>query len=239
MKMSILILGTLVALSSPAQKPRDRAISPVRVPKGYSIPRITHSPDGRYGVLVPDLERYDWYAEQNKVIDLRTGRAIATIHAHSGAVKANHVEIEKPNWSRDGSLLLWRVAGKWSPTALVLIKIKRSRVLLQVNILDTVQKAILARTKKASPRKYRAAVRRNRGNAAAYPEGFTVDVSVSVEPGAPLTLPLNVGAYLTSNPKGIESYPKSAELNSELKGVITKNGRFRVKVFRLLPASRN
>jgi hypothetical protein len=196
---------------------------------------MTRSPDRRYGVLVPDRDLLDWDKEQNRLIDLRTGRTLALIHAHSGAISANHIDIEKPNWSRDSSLLLWRVAGKWEPTALVLIKIRNRQVAWQRNILDVAQKEILARTRRAKRGGYLAAKKENSGNGAAYPGGFTVDVTVGIEPGAPLSLPFKLTATLTSNPKQIESYPKNAEVNSELRGVVTKGGNFRVTRFSLRP----
>jgi len=49
--------------------------------------------------------------------------------------------------------------------------------------------------------------------------------------GQPLRLPLAIIASLTANPKHLEWYPKSAELNSELRCVVTKSGRFRVTHF--------
>lgn len=218
-----------------AQKPQSRPARSLRLPKGYSIPPITRSPDGRYGVLIPDINHYDWHKEQNKLIDLRTGRTLAVIHAFPTALHKSHGQIDAGNWSRDRSLFLWRVEGKWSPTALVLLKIRNGRVLWQLNILRAAQKATLIRTKRASPRRYRAAMRENKGNGAAYPDGFTVDVTVNVEPGKTLTLPLNVTASLTANPKELEGYPKEAELKSELSGIVTKAGKFKVTGFALAP----
>ena len=49
---------------------------------------------------------------------------------------------------------------------------------------------ILARSRKAKPRKYAAAKKENTGNGAAYPDGFTINVMVRGEDGAPLTFPL-------------------------------------------------
>jgi hypothetical protein len=232
-KFLVFIFSELLALPCMAQKPEGRSVHYLRLPKGYSVPQITRSPSGRFGVLVPDRDHYKWVEEQNKLIDLRTGRILAVIHAHSGAVQANHVEIEPGNWSRDGSLFLWRVGGKWCPTALVLLKIQNNKVLWQLNVLVAAQRAILTRTKRSSPTRYRAAVRENHGSGAAFPEGFTVNVTVNVDPGKPLSMPLNFTASFTSNPKQIESYPKSAELNSDLKGIITKDGKLNVMSFAL------
>src|ERR1051325_2750286 len=116
------VVLSLLACPDIAQKAEQNHAHSLNIPKGYSIPKIARSPDGRYGVLVPDRAEFDSYEEQNKLVDLWTGRVLATIHAHSGAIRANHVDIERGNWSRDRTFFLWRVAGKWCPTALVLIK---------------------------------------------------------------------------------------------------------------------
>ncbi len=224
----LIVAASLAAAACPGQQ---RAAQTPKLPAGYSVPQIARSPDGRYGVLVPDLKHYDWAKEQNRLVDLRTGRVLAVIHAHSGAVGANHVDIEKGNWSPDGSLFLWRVAGKWCPTALVLLKVDGGKVAWQLDVLDAAQQAILTRTRKAKPGSYRAAVKQNEGNGPVYPDGFTVDVTVNVEPGQPLKLPLKVTATLTSNPKMIPDYPKAAQLDSVLSGAVSADGKFRVAAF--------
>ena len=119
----------------------------------------------------------------------------------------------------------------------MLLKIRNGRLLWQFNVLEAAQRAIMTRTKRASPRRYKAAVRENKGSGGAYPDGFTVSVDVNVEAGKPLILPLKVTVSLTSNPKQIESYPKRAELNSELSGILTKEGRFKVTRFALTSKS--
>jgi len=63
----------------------------------------------------------------------------------------NHGGIQPSRWSADGSLLLWEVAGKWSPRALVLLKIEDGKVKWQRNLLKTARQEILARTRKAAP----------------------------------------------------------------------------------------
>jgi hypothetical protein len=238
MNLWMIVFLAHLAVASPAQSDGGARPRSLALPKGYSVPKITVSPDGRYGVLVPEREHYDWDKEQNKVVELKTRRVLATIHAHSGAVRANHVEIEAGNWSRDRSLFLWRVAGKWSPTALVLLKIRDGKVVWQRNILEDMQQGILRRTRRASPRGYRAAVRENRGSGAAFPDGFTIPVEVNVKPGEPLVLPLSVTASLTSNPKRIESYPQAARVNSRMTAAVSADGRISVKRFGLAPDSR-
>ena len=87
------------------------------------------------------------------------------------------------------------------------------------------------------------AKKENKGNGTAFPDGFTVNVRVegdqerggateNVE-GKPISLPLKVHAELTSNPKEMEDWPKEAQLDSELDGVITPERQLNVTRFRL------
>jgi len=199
------------------------------IPKGFSVPATTHSPDHRYGVTVPMIEQEEQLKDaQNSLVDLQTGRVVAVIHANPGWNRMNHGGVLPSRWSADGSLLLWEVDGKWSPDALVLLKMEKGEVVWQTDILKAAQEAILMRTKKAAPQKYAAAKKANAGNGAAYPEGFTIDV----EAIDPVALPLNIRVALTSNPKGIENFP---DVESNLEGFIDAQGRFFVKTFHLSP----
>lgn len=88
------------------------------------------------------------------------------------------------------------------------------------------QQAILTRTRKAAPEKYAVAKEANAGNGSAFPEGFTIDV----EALDPISCPLHLRAVLTSNPKGIEDFPK---LDSHLDAIVDKDGKFKVTDFQL------
>lgn len=66
----------------------------------------------------------------------------------------------------------------------------------------------------------------NKGSGSAYPDGFTVNVESTLDGKKP-TLPFPVLVTLTSNPKGIEDYPKGAELNAEMKAIVDVDGKFR------------
>ena len=226
-------IACLLAAACPGQGPQAQTRISLRLPPGRTVPALTRSPDGRYGVTVPSLELWNEAPGQNQLVDLTTGRVLATLCGRSAPLSANHVDVEAPNWSADGSLLLWRVAGKWSPWALVLVRIRHGRALWQRDILRVAQQAILTRTKRVRPRQYRAAVRQNEGNGFVYPDGFTVDVAVNVEPGGRLSLPLKVTATLTSNPKRIPDYPKEAQLDSVLSAFVTADGKFVVTRFAL------
>ena len=51
------------------------------------------------------------------------------------------------------------------------------------------------------------------------------------EESAPLKLPLPVHVQLTSNPKGMEDFPKEAQLDAMLTAEVGKDGKLVVKSF--------
>jgi hypothetical protein len=198
----------------------------------YVTPSFTFSPDGRYGVMIPVW--HDEGAQQpdermNKVVDLQTNRVVTVIHADPGYNRAlNFHETASPHWSADSSVLLWKVNGKWFPDALVLLKLKDDKERWQLDLMKASQRAILARTRAASPQPYSAAKRANSGNGSAYPEGFTVNVTTDEDK---LAFPHHVLVDLTANPKGIEDFP--ANLDSHLDAIVTPEGEYVVTKFRL------
>ena len=217
-----LAIATNIAVAAFGQSPP---------PLGFTIPERTLSPDKRFGVLVPDEKRYD-AGGKNQLVEVGTGRVLAEIAGEPGMERMNHGGVA-PRWSADSSLLLWKVEGKWFPRAFVLIKLDDGKVQWQLNLLKTGQQEILGRAREAEPKKYAAAKKRNSGNGAAYPEGFTVDVTTDGEENSPIALPLPVNVTLTSNPKAIEDYPENAELNATLEGQVDGDGKFKVLKFGL------
>jgi len=170
-------------------------------------------------VLAPaDFDHYDETKHQNKLVEVNTGRTLAVIDAEPGkAGFMNHGEIRPSRWSADGSLLLWEVGGKWSPRALVLLKIEDGKVKWQRNLLKMAQKAILTRTRKFLPKNFAA---------------FTaIDVQVTGKEDAPLSPPLAVHAEFDTNPKAMEP-PPSVYVHSEMEATIDSEGKFIVKSFR-------
>jgi hypothetical protein len=217
-----LTVGFLTAATALAQN----------VPANYSVPDTTLSPDHAYGVTVPQADHYDDIPNpQNQLVEVKTGRVLATIKADAGWDRGNYDSVLPPTWSPDGSLLLWHVDGKWSPTALVLINIQNGVVKWQLDLLKAAQQAILAQTKKAQPAKYAAAKKENSGNGSAYPDGFTVDVAALIPSNQPLALPLKVQANLTSNPKQDEGM---TDLDATITGSVDKNGKFTVTKFQII-----
>ena len=200
-----------------------------KFPEGFSVLPSSVSPDGRFGVIVPDDAHYKVGVAQNQLVETATGRVIAVIEAETGMEHMNHGGA-RASWSKDGSLLHWEVAGKWFPRAKVLTKMNDGKVLWQTNVLDQAQREILARARKAKPANYAAAMKANKGNGSAYPDGFTVNVE-STEDGKSPTLPFSVLVTLTSNPKGIEDFPKGANLDAEMKCTVDAAGKFKVLQF--------
>ena len=214
---SNLAIAALLIVAASAAEPK--------IPKGFSVPKSSLSPDKHYGVTVPILAEHDGSMDpKNSLIELQCGRVLAVIHANTGWDRMNHGEVLPSRWSRGGSLLLWEVDGKWFHDAFVLIKIEKGEVKWQTDILKAAQEAILTRTTKAAPKQYALAKKANEGSGSAYPEGFSVDV----EAVGRVTVPLNVRVALTSNPKQIEG---ESTLNSHMEAVVDSEGRFIVKDF--------
>jgi len=199
----------------------------------FLIPDGTLSPDGRYGVTVPifDSDAPNNLPEpKNALVAMDTRRTVATIDATPGYDRSlNHRSEPFATWSRDSSLLLWKVDGKWFPEALVLLKLENDQVSWQRDLMKLSQDAILSRTRTAAPKKYAIARKANKGNGSAYPQGFTIDVQAL----NPVSLPLHLRVTLTSNPKAIEDFPN---LDSHLDAIIDKQGKYIVKDFQLGPA---
>ncbi|MGI9088938.1 MAG: hypothetical protein ACR2HH_14550 [Chthoniobacterales bacterium] len=197
----------------------------LKLPQGSIVVPSSISPDHHYGVTAFDTTTGNPLPPEidyNRIADLRAGRLLGPIK--SSAVTTHGGDIFPARWSSDESLLVWEVDGKWSPRVLVLIQIRGSTILSQVDILTVAQQAILARTRKAAPERFAAAKAANRGSGSAYPEGFTIDV----EAFDPVSFPLRVRAILTSNPKDLEGFPN---LRSYLDGVVDSQGAFRRDTF--------
>jgi hypothetical protein len=197
------------------------------IPKGFTIPESTLSPDRSLGVTVPKLEDYEGLKNpKNSLVEVQSGGVLAVIRADTGWDRMNHGGVLPARWSPDGSLLVWQVDGKWSPDALVLLRLEKNKVLWQTDILKTAQQAILSRTKTAAPKKFASVKKAHVGWGSAYPDGFTVDV----EALDPVSLPMNIQVTLTSQPKDPE---RVAELNAHLRAIVDERGGFVVTDFGL------
>lgn len=214
------------------------------LPKGFTIPENTLSPDKHFGVTVPDFLNPPDDA-RNSLVDAHTGRVLAVIQAGNvGYNRMNHGGILPSRWSSDGSVLIWQVDGKWSDDALVVVKLQAGKVVWQTNVLKLGEQAILDRTKQAAPEKYGRVRKTNAGMGtmgpgqvggvddprSAYPEGFSIQVEVV----DPVKFPLRVTAELTSEAK--PGVPMFRYLQSHLTGVLSREGKLTVTSFDLGPA---
>ena len=201
----------------------------------YLTPPSTFSPDHRYGVTIPIFHikaAQEPDERMNNVVELRTGDVVSVLHADPpGYDRAlNHHGAPVARWSRDSSVLLWEIGGKWCPDALILLKIEQDRAKWQLDLLRTAQQAVLSRTRDAAPEQYKFCKDDNGGNGSAFPDGFTIDVTTGAQYAKTVSLPLAVHADLTANPKGIEGKPN---LDSHLDAVVTEDGKLVVKDFQL------
>jgi hypothetical protein len=205
-----------------------------KIPPGYVVLRCTISPNVRFGVLVPKLEELEHLEmttrAQNQVIELATGKVVAVIRTDwVGPTRQNHGGVLPARWSPDNSLLLWQVDGKWFRDAVVLLKFSNGKLDWQADITRAAQAECLLRTRRAEPKLYAQAMTDNVRDGKAYPDGFSVQVSVIGD----LKLPLQVRATLTSNPKALEELGMSPLLESTLLGFVDSGGRFQVSNFRV------
>ena len=198
----------------------------------YITPAFTFSPDHRYGVMIPvfHMEAAQEADDRlNKVVELRTHRIVAVIRGEPGYDRALHFhETAPPLWSADSSVLLWKVRGKWFPDAVVLLKLKKGKEKWQLDLMKAAQQAILSRTRNATPERYAAAKKANARSGSAYPDGFSVDVTTDEDK---IAFPYHVLADLTADPKVMGDFP--AVLQSHLDAIITEDGKFIVKKFKL------
>jgi hypothetical protein len=70
-------------------------------------------------------------------------------------------------------------------------------------------------------------------NDARFREGETDSGEIDKQKGHPISLPLKVHAELTSNPKQIDWCPEEAQLDSQLDGLLTNDGKFHPTSFSL------
>ena len=202
--------GEWIAYSSDRNGNADIWIQPV----GQENPRrVTSSPDNDWQPAWSRDGRYIAFRSE------RNGGGLYIVRPDgTGERKLADFGYE-PRWSADSSLLLWEVAGKWSPRALVLLKIEDGKVKWQRDLLKMAQQAILTRTRKFLPKDFAAFT------------AIDVHVNGNSKEDAPLSLPLAVHAEFDSNPKAMEP-PPSVYVHSEMEATIDSDAKLIVKKFR-------
>lgn len=204
--------------------------------KGFFVPDATKSPDGKYGVLVPDEDHVKEGAQQNQVVELATGKVLGTIEADTYAVWKDGGGVNSMTgyglgaaWSADGDVLSWNVGGEWFPSAWVLIKVENSAIAWQVDVLKKAQDIMLETTRATVPENY-AAVKMNKDNGSAYPDGFTIIPST---PEGGFTLPWRFVCTIDSNPKGIERLPAKGNVGAAADLELAANGDVTLQSFQI------
>jgi hypothetical protein len=143
------------------------------IPNGYSLPKDTISPDGCYGILVPNAETLPSLKDPaNSLINAKTGNIIGRLDGVDGVRVGN--DDYSAIWSLNSENVIWMPRYKWVPLDIHMIRIKEGRILSQVSLLGIMTNEILARLKEAQPSLYQKAV--GAKGAGSKEEAFTIDV---------------------------------------------------------------
>ena len=188
-------------------------------PQAFRLMEGSESPDGKFGVLEPeDVSDKDFWKSRNLIVETKPESVLGAVEGVPGAKRMNHGGA-KAKWSKDSGLLLWLVDGKWGPRTVTFVEIADGKIIRQSDLVKAGYSEVLKRAKTAFPKAFAAASKQNQGSGSAYPGGFTVVVTLQYPVAA---LPANFVVTLTSNPKGLEDFPKQAVLEGYLFGTLTK-----------------
>jgi hypothetical protein len=178
-----------------------------RIPAGFEEVSAARSPDGRYGVILPDARHVVDGVRQTRMIEVATGKLIATLDAETVFVGQSHAN-PAPQWTRDGKALVWHVEGKWGSRAVAVVRIDNGAVVWQVDVRERVVREVLRALERTAPRAYAIAKRQGQALGSWYRDGFAIDV----RPVKPTAFPLTFEIELTSDPKCHDDYPKAGRI---------------------------
>jgi hypothetical protein len=182
---------------------------PRALPIGFEEVTAARSPDRRYGVIWPDAGHVVDGVRQNRLIELATGKVIATLDAETVFAGQSHAT-PAPRWTRDGASLVWHVEGKWGSHAVAVVRIDKGNVVWQVDVRERVVREVLPALERMAPSAYAIAKRQGAGNGSWYRDGFAIDIRPASK--APPTFPLAFEIELTSDPKCLDDYPKAGRI---------------------------
>lgn len=194
------------------------------LPDGFTVVPASISPDGKLGVIAPDLDHVKDREHQNKLIEIASGKVLAVIDADTAFEHQNHTTLS-PKWSHDGSLLVWYVEGKWGSYALVLVRLEHGAVTSQINARELAVAEALRAAKQANPMAYTAAKQEGKDDGSWFRDGFAIEVRPEALETPKLALPMKLVIEMTSNPKEMNSYPKAARFSGKLTGVVGADGK--------------
>jgi uncharacterized protein YecT (DUF1311 family) len=206
----------------------DAQAQPAWLPPHFSIPSDTISPDGHYGVMMPDADTEG----ANKLVDMKTGKLVAELAGVPGWREADHSmrwgEMEA-RWSADSSTLCWVHPDKWFPESYVVLKLENGKLAWQVELMKQAGREILSRTEAAAPLNFAIAKLENADDGSSYPEGFSIGVS---EPDK-ISLPLVCSVALTNNSKGSEDEPEENGVRAWLTMTVGNDGSLSYSDFKV------
>jgi hypothetical protein len=198
------------------------------VPKGFAVVAKSVSPDGKLEVIAPDDASS---TSPDQLIEVATGKIVATLISTPAVIDQNHLEFY-PTWSKDGAWLEWYVDGKWGSWALLLVHVEHGAVTSQIDARELAVREVLAEVQRTHRDAAAAAKRQGAQSGSWSRDGLSIDVKPTgtklsdsgwIVP-AP-TLPLSLDVTYTSNPKQLDEYPKSAELDGTLPLAIDAQGK--------------
>lgn len=189
------------------------------IPAGFTV--VAPSPDGKLGVLVPDADHVTRDEQhQNTVVELATGKVIATIDADTTFQSQSHADI-RARWSADGSTLVWYVDGKWGAYVFVVLTFSHGAV-HQFDVLHPGIAKALAAMRAARPKVFAEIKARSDSYGGYYNDGFVIDVRPA---NRNASLPLPVVIEIDGNPKDMDDLPKLA---GTMTGVVGTDGKLTV-----------
>lgn len=191
----------------------DENTAPGAIIEGFRVVIGSISPDGRYGVLVPDLEHYNHgKTHQNQVVEIRMGRVVATIEATTYVKGDNAHAGFEALWSSDSTILSWCMSDrKWGTQGCVLMKIRDGAVVWQTDVLEPAHREM--------ERQFKA---QNRD-----PDfGMGLDVNTNHT----LVMPMRYRVESTDNPKAFEN---RATVEAKMQATVDDDGRISYSDFNL------
>ncbi|HEY1548700.1 MAG TPA: hypothetical protein VGG28_12815, partial [Kofleriaceae bacterium] len=168
--------------------------------------------------------------QPNQLIEVATGKVVATLVSTPAPLTQSELAFY-PVWSKDGALLEWYVDGKWGSWALVLVHVDRGSA-SQIDARELAVHEVLAETQRTHRDAATAAKRQGAQSGSWFRDGLAIDVKPAgtklagdgVIVPAP-ALPLALDVTYTSNPKQLDDYPKSAQVDGKLSLAIDAHGK--------------
>ena len=133
------------------------------------------SPDGKLGVTVPDADHVKPGAHQNQLVDVATGKVVATLPSETVFENESHADMQ-PRWSPDSSTLVWYVDGKWGSLALVVAHVERGRLKWQTDVRELAVQHLLKELRTAYPDAAAAVKKHGARGGGWFRDGLAIDV---------------------------------------------------------------